>query len=370
MLTGENVRGAATKAHPTNLGLLFRTKALDTTIDRRPRTKLMEDRRQPLSDVEIRRLQRLERTRANKRGRKNPAAVPARLARTSAFAPKRRNLITDSKFRRTYIVPGHSYIEVAGRELGSQHRDALYAVFRLKPHRVQVPNPEFNVRLPAHYPGNGRTLAIYETQTTWRELVKTLGLSEHPNNLLTLLTVFEELQTVVIRVQDGDPAEIQEANRRGMLSGPGIQGNIIDSISWDGVNLDSCITVRYGEWVREMIEKTRLVSLNAEVQFALASDHAKSFWPYIDSMTDHSYVDEVMLAALAGRDLWAEHETSATRAQFRKDCRQAFQDMVKAGGLQSFRIEVTGTGRKKGRRYHYIHALPRRIELNLKLHPT
>src|SRR3982750_712547 len=101
----------------------------------------MRDNKRPLSDAEKRRLQRLERTRANKRGRKNPAAVPARLARTSAFAPKRRNLITDSKFRRTYIVPGHSYIEVAGRELGSQHRDALYAVFRLKPRRIQVPNP-------------------------------------------------------------------------------------------------------------------------------------------------------------------------------------------------------------------------------------
>ena len=125
----------------------------------------------------------------------------------------------------------------------------------------------------------------------------TLGLSEHPNNLLTLLTVFEELQTVVIRVQEGDPAKIQEANRRGMLGGSGVQGNIIDSISWDGVNLDSRVTVRYGEWVREMIEKTRLVSLNAEVQFALSSDHAKSFWPYIDSMTDHSYMDEAMLAA-------------------------------------------------------------------------
>ena len=313
------------------------------------------------------RLERLERTRANKRGRKNPAAVPARLARTSAFAPKRRNLITDSKFRRTYIVPGHSYIEVAGRELGSQHRDALYAVFRMRPRPIQVPNPHFNPRLPPYHLGNGRTQVIYETHTTWRELVRTMGLSEHPNNLLTLLTVYEELQTVVIRVQEGDPAKIQEASRRGQLSGPGVQGNIIDSISWDGVNLDSHVTVRYGEWVREMIQKTRLVSLNAEVQFALASDHAKSFWPYIDSMTGHNYIDENMLAALAGRDLWADRENSASRAQFRKDCRQAFRDMVKAGGLKTFRVEITGAGRKKGRRYYYVHALPRQIELGLDL---
>jgi hypothetical protein len=330
----------------------------------------MDDERRPLSEAEIRRLKRLEHARANRRGRKNPAAVPARLARTSAFAPKRRNLITDSKFRRTYIVPGHSYVEVAGRELGSQHRDALYAVFRLKPRRIQVPNPGYDPRLPASYTGNGRTLVIYETQTTWRELVKTLGLSEHPNNLLTLLTVYEELQTVVMRVQEGDPEKILEASRRGMLSGPGIQSNIIDTIAWDGVNLDSRVTVRYGAWVREMIEKACLVSLNADVQFALVSDHAKSFWPYIDSMAGHTYVDETMLAALVGRDLWAEGETSATRAQFRKDCRQAFQDMKRAGGLRSFRIEITGTGRKKGRRYHYEHALPRQIELGLDAQDT
>ena len=318
----------------------------------------------PLSEAEIRRLERLERTRANKRGRKNPAAVPARLARTSAFAPRRRNLITDSKFRRAYIVPGHSYVEVSGRELGSQHRDALYAVFRMKPRRIQVPNPAI-LAGRRDRERDEHLLIFYETQTTWRELVRTLGLSEHPNNLLTLLTIFEELQTVVIRVQEGDPEAIEAATRRGQLAGAGMQGNIIETISWTGVDLDSRVTVRYGEWVREMIEKTCLVSLNAEVQFALSSDHAKSFWPYIDSMVDHTYIDEPMLAALAGRDLWAEHETSATRAQFRKDCKQAFRDMVRAGGLSSFRVAVTGTGRKKSRRYHYVHALPRQAELSL-----
>jgi hypothetical protein len=213
-------------------------------------------------------------------------------------------------------------------------------------------------------------LIFYETITTWRELVRTLGLSEHPNNLLTLLAIYEELQTVVIRVQEGSPEAIQNASRRGQLAGPGIQGNIIETISWDGVNLDSQVTVRYGEWVREMIEKTHLVSLNAEVQFALSSDHAKSFWPYIDSMNRHTYIDETMLAALAGRDLWAEHETSATRAQFRKDCKQAFQDMVRAGGLSSFHVEVTGAGHKKGRRYQYTHALPRQVELGLRSETT
>src|SRR5215207_11214874 len=142
--------------------------------NRQLRTEPMGNKKQPLSEAEIRRLERLERTRANKRGRRHPAVVPARLARTSAFAPKRRNLITDSKFRRTYIVPGHSYIEVAGRELESQHRDALYAVFRLKPRRIQALNPRFNLSQLGQN-RNGRFIIFYETHTTWRELVRTLG---------------------------------------------------------------------------------------------------------------------------------------------------------------------------------------------------
>ncbi len=57
--------------------------------------------------------------------------------------------------------------------------------------------------------------------------------------------------------------------------------------------------------------------------------------------------------------------TSARRAQFRKDCRQAFEDMIKAGGLLEWNNEVLGAGRQKSHRYHYKHALPRQMELKL-----
>ena len=80
-----------------------------------------------LTPEEKRRLERV----SGRRGRQRPAKVPARLVRTSAFAPKRRGLITDSSFQRLYVVRGHSVVRVSGRELGTQHRDALYAVFRL-----------------------------------------------------------------------------------------------------------------------------------------------------------------------------------------------------------------------------------------------
>ncbi len=68
---------------------------------------------------------------------------------------------------------------------------------------------------------------------------------------------------------------------------------------------------------------------------------------------------------LAGRELWGEGSSSASRAQFRKECREAFRDMIQASGLTSFREEVTGSGWRKSRRYHYEHAAPRQFELSL-----
>ena len=117
-----------------------------------------------LSDADARRLQRV----SSRRGRASPAKVPARLVRTSAFAPKRRGLITDAKFRRLYVVPGHSIIQVAGRELGSQHRDALYAVFRLAHSSILIEDPKSPI-------GKSRVMVV---NTTWRELVTTLRSEE------------------------------------------------------------------------------------------------------------------------------------------------------------------------------------------------
>jgi hypothetical protein len=142
-------------------------------------------------------------------------------------------------------------------------------------------------------------------------------------------------------------------------------GSIINDIVWQGVELDSPVIISYGGWAASMMQKAHLVSLNADVQFALNSDHAKSFWPYIDSQNNNTWVDETILAALAGRVLFGPDETSASRSQFRKDCRQAFEDMVRAGGLESRDEEVVGRGRQKTRRYHYRHALKRQMDLGL-----
>lgn len=137
-------------------------------------------------------------------------------------------------------------------------------------------------------------------------------------------------------------------------------------MTWERAQLDSAVTVTKGSSVLEMIEKADLVSINADVQFRLKSDHAKVFWPFIDSQPEHTWIDEERLAQRSGRDLWAASATSATQAQFHKECREAFNDMIHAGGLATCTEEVTGSGRPKSRRYTYSHTSPRQCELNLE----
>jgi hypothetical protein len=327
----------------------------------------MGDTTRPLTPEEQKRLERLKRTRQNRRGRVNPATMPDRLARTSAFVPRRFGLISDSNFTRVYEVPGYSVVEVKGRELGSQHRDALVAVFRLPRSKVTVPNPDYRqgtfIR-PFH--------TYFQATTSWRELLIKMGRTQHVNNLMTLMAVFTEIQQVNILVHEGrslkeiDADQAASRTTRNLLVNRDRAGGsspIIQNISWEGLQLDSSVTIQFGTAVLDAIERSRLVSINADVQFRLKSDFAKTFWPFIDSQPNFTYIDEERLAQLAGIDL--DTITSPRRSQFRKDCRQAFDDMVKAGGLTEWRNEIVGAGRLKFHRYHYQHAMPRQMELDL-----
>jgi hypothetical protein len=309
---------------------------------------------QELSAAEQKRLARV----GSRRSRNRPAKVPARLVRTSAFAPKRRGLITDSTFERLYVVKGQSVVRVSGRELGSQHRDALYAVFRLNHEQVVVPDNDTVF-------GYSRLLKV---KTTWRELLKMMGLTQHVNNVAALKFTFEEIKKVVVTVYEGDQARLLEQYRDGKLPKVrGKMGNLLHDLEWTGVSLDDEVRVFYGDWTANMVLSAKLVSLNADVQFQLSSDYAKSFWPYIDSYSKHTWVDEERLAELVGRDLWAPQETSATRRDFRSKCRKAFDDMVRSNGLKTWRVEVRGDGRKKSHRYHYVHALMAADQLELPM---
>ncbi|MCU7878929.1 MAG: hypothetical protein KZQ84_19410 [Candidatus Thiodiazotropha sp. (ex Lucinoma borealis)] len=306
--------------------------------------------------------QRDLRSSQNRRGREKPARVPAKLTRTSAFVPKRQGLITDRKFECTYVVPGGSVVTVRGGELGTQHRDVLYAVMRLKAKEGLMTNPDYDPS-SRDIVNRIRTTSFYSVQTTWRELTELLGNTPHKNNLRTLLHLLEDLKQVSMRVERGTLEEVMEAKEKNQLVGPGRSSNVIYDIKWSGKNLDDNLTITYGAYVREAMQTNYMVSLNAEVQFKLKNDHAKTFWPYVDSQVRHTWVDEQRLSELAGRNLWGED--SKMRNNFRVTCRKAFEDMVNAGGLLKFEIEVRGAGRKKTRRYHYKHALARQIELQL-----
>ncbi|KMO36687.1 hypothetical protein VQ03_20210 [Methylobacterium tarhaniae] len=320
------------------------------------------DNDRKLTEAEEKRLARDKRTRLNRRGRKDPSAVPARLTRTSAFAPRRYGTV-NANIERVFHVPGHSVVLVKGGELGSVHRDMIYALFRLK---SKLANSR--VRNPLA-PGNGTLdgvsthIDVIESVVSWRDLLLTMGKTQHVNNVMTMVHVMEELRSITMTIYDGDPDEVMRRLAAGRVPhGRGQITGVIDGVEWDGVRLDSKVRVRWGRTVMTAFRTRAMVSLNAEVQFALKSEYAKSFWPFIDSNPTHVYIDETMLASLISYDLFGADDTNARRSQFRKDCRQAFDDMVKSGGLRHYTIEELGSGRMKVRRYHYKHALPTAAE--------
>lgn len=305
-----------------------------------------------LSDAEKARLERLARTRRNARGRRQPAVLPSKLARTSAFAPRRHGLSSDADFVRVYVVRPHAVVEVRGRELGTRHRDALVALFRLRARRYETVAPD------------GRAgAAVYRTDTTWREILQASGLTAHVNNLMVALRVFEELRAVTVRVFTGSFDAYEAAVAKGRLASAGWSDGLIGAIQWMGVGLDSEVSVTYGEWVRRTFEARHLVSISADVYFRLKGDFARAWWPYVDSQPDHSWVSLEVLGELVGRDY--RTEDSKRRARFREDVASAFQDMVRAGGVAAYQIEARGPGRTKSYRVAYQHALPKQGQLDL-----
>ena len=304
------------------------------------------------TDVEKARRERLVRTHRNVRGRRQPAVLPSKLARTSAFAPRRHSLSADADFVRVYVVRPHAVVEVRGRELGTRHRDALIALFRLRARRCETISAD------------GKSgAAVYRTDTTWREILLASGLTAHVNNLLVALRVFEELRSVTVRVFTGSFDAYEAAVAQGRLASAGWSDGLIGGIEWSGVNLDSEVSVTYGEWVRRTFEAKHLVSISADVYFRLKGDFARAWWPYIDSQPDHDWIPLETLAEMVGRDYRAED--SKRRARFREDVTGAFQDMVRAGGIATFEVEARGPGRTKSYRVKYQHTLPKAAQLEL-----
>jgi hypothetical protein len=324
----------------------------------------MPRKAQTAEEKEIARLARFEKTQANRRGRQNPAVLPAKLTRTSAFAPRKKGL-SDATTTRIYAVKPHSVVEVHGRELGSQHRDALYALFRVRAARFELTNPEWREGADLRVP---KSIVIYQTSTTWRALLQATGRTAHVNNLATILRSLEEMRSVSFRIYAGAYEQYEAGIAKGRLPGAGFSDTLISEISWSGVDLDSSLTIRYGKWVRDMFESRTLVSLDGDTYFKLRSDYAKSIWPFIDGKPSHSWIDDVDIAALCGEDYL--NAPIKRRVKFRGEIRQAFDDLVRAGGLSSWSCEAIGVGRVKTYRYRWNHRRLRQAELDLEPSPA
>lgn len=308
-----------------------------------------------------------DRSTQNRRGRVNPAKVPTHLTRTSAFAPYSNNLITDSRFEKVYRVPGYSILRVSGRELGYQHRDALYTIFRIPP-KEGVPE-----KYRENLVGALRDKEIYLTaQASWRELLDLSGVTPHVNNIRTLKDLLQDFQKVIIEEVLGDPDTILEHQKQGRIGGPGSSLPIITWIKWDGDGLNDEVTVIYGASVQKAFQARRLVSLDYEIQRKLSSGYAKSIWPWIDGQPNYTYLTENTIAALIGIEIWKDQKAptgktlkaSAIRRDFRAKCRKAFDDIQTAGGLSAWSVEKTGKGPFKVHVYHYTHGRPRQMELS------
>ena len=313
-------------------------------------------------------LTRSERSTKNKRGRVNPSKVPAKLTRTSAFLPQSNNLNTDRNFEKVYVVPGYSVLRISGGELGYQHRDALYTLFRLTP-SLNIPE-EYRRQLTGALRHNEVYLCA---QSTWRELLDLSGVSPHVNTILTLKKLLQDFQHTLIEEVIGDPEVILEKQKKGRLGGPGSSLPVITGIFWGGDGLNDKIAVVYGESVQKAFRDRYLVSLDHEVQRELKTGYGKSIWPFIDGQPNYTYLPEDTITALIGVNIW-EDQTLPTgkvlkayniRADFRKKCRKAFQDMQEKGGLASWNIVKERKRGKTLHTYHYIHGKTRQLELGL-----
>ena len=313
---------------------------------------------------------REQRSAQNRRGRKNPSKVPAKLTRTSAFLPQSTNLITDSDFEKVYIVPGHSILRISGRELGVQHRDALYTLFRVTP-STAIP-PEFKDLVAQAVRENEVYLCA---QASWRELLELSDVSPHVNNIRTLKNLLQDFQKVIFEEIEGKPEDILERQKQGKIGGKGSSIPILSRLEWSGDGLNDTVTVIYGESVQKAFRDRCLVSLDFEVQLKLTSGYAKSIWPFIDGQPNYTYLPEDTIAALIGIDIWTDEAlvdgkirpASNLRRDFRKKCRKAFKDMQDQGGIREWSVNKDKK-RKDGLKthtYYYTHGKTRQLELQM-----
>lgn len=288
---------------------------------------------------------------------KATSEVPSRLTRTALFTPKVKNFNTDSNYNRMFKVDKYSTIHATGRELGVYHRDLCYALFKLNPTPYEAPNPFYDPRDPNCIENENETR--YRLITSWREVLASMNLTVHRNNVNTILQHISDMQKVVITVLDGSPEDIIEKFEKGDVP-KGHMSNVIHGISWDEFSskngYDAKIVVEFGRYTNQAFEHKQLASINMNIQLGLKQGYSKTIWPFINSHLDRrKFITEETIGQLVSFDF--ENETTANKKEFRRKCKQAFEEMQQQGGIESYKIESVKKGRFTFKRYFYKLAL-------------
>ncbi|WP_404381463.1 hypothetical protein [Caenispirillum salinarum] len=292
--------------------------------------------------VEQDRLERALKRHPGYRGRTMPACLLPALARTSAFAPRSRNLNRTAGSTRLYEIPNVNVVKVTGPELGIQHRMLLTALLR---HHVNI------IDLA------GRSM-IAVVSVTWRDLLKSMNKGAHPNNIDTYFNALRDLDTAQISVWRGSWTQYQaqlwgyETDKNADFSAP-----LITSARCTGLTPNDEIRVHFGPDAARDFKEGNLVSVDADVFFRLRSDYAKSLWPVIDGHKKFFFLHESTIASYVGLDLrrtgWREWQT------FRRSTKRAFEAMKAAGGLEDWYVEEGKQGRIGKREQHkYVFTRP------------
>ncbi len=110
-----------------------------------------------------------------------------------------------------------------------------------------MPNPDYR---PGTFIPPMRT--YYETRTSWRELIRVMGRTEHVNNLLSLVHVFQEIQQVSVLIHEGRSLdELDKIKKTASIGAlPDSRGSaapLITEVSWEGASsiaASPCATAR------------------------------------------------------------------------------------------------------------------------------
>lgn len=285
---------------------------------------------------------------------KDCSSVPTDLTRTGVFTAKSRNFITDSYHSKLFILDKYSAIRISGRELGTQHRKFLMSLFAIKPISYLEENDNYNPNDPNSL--EKPYITKFKLITSWREILTAMGQKMHRTNIDRLFGYIEDMRKVDLQVFDSKDVELLEDLKNGIFPA-GNFSTVIEDISWHKIEkkptYDERIIIKFGSYTNKAIEFKKLATLDIKTLNSLKRDMSISIWPFLSSHKKgtRTFITEETIASLVDIDLAKANKE--VRKDFRRKCKQSFEDMIQAGGLTHYGIRETKKGAKKSIQYYY-----------------